>query len=161
MHNDIRVEKNEHKSKTKSVLFNSLGILFTITGVIGIVVPVLPTTVFFIMAGALFIKTSPGMYRWLHNNRITGAYLKVYTLGEGMSKTGKMKSVSLLWLTLFVSAWFVRDMLWLLLLLSVIGISVSLHIITIKSHRISSEKLAEHERIMNSKKNGKSSYEHL
>lgn len=156
MNGDLRLNKYKRHSKTRFILLNSLGILFTITGIIGIVVPVLPTTVFFIMAGGLFIKTNPGMYRWLHNNRITGSYLRVYTLGEGMSKVGKIRSVALLWVTLLVSAWFVRNITWLVLLLSVVGISVSWHIITIKRRRISPEKLAEHERIMNFKREMKS-----
>lgn len=126
-----------------------LGILSTIIGIAGIVVPVLPTTVFFILASGLFIKSNEGLYRWLHKNRITGCYLRAYTLGEGLSRKSKMRSITLLWLTLAISSWFVRELIWLVPLLAVVGIAVSWHIITIKPHPVSPEKLAMHKRIMN------------
>lgn len=130
-------------------MYNSLGIVCVTVGIVGIVVPVLPTTVFFIVASGIFITVNPQMYRWLHNNRITGSYLRVYTCGGGMSRRSKAWSIGLLWATLLVSAWFVQEHLWLLALLAAVGIGVSWHVATIKPREISAERLARHQQIMN------------
>lgn len=140
---------NSSRNKTRRIIFNALGIIFTITGVIGIIVPVLPSTVFFIIASGIFIKTNEPMYRWLHSNRLTGSYLRAYTLGEGLNKKSKIRSITLLWLTLLVSSWIVREIIWLPILLLIVGLAVSWHIISIKPHTISPERLKEHNRIMN------------
>lgn len=134
--------------RRRHILYNSLGILCVITGVVGIVVPVLPTTVFFIVASGIFITVNPQMYRWLHNNRVTGSYLRVYTQGEGMSRASKAWSVITLWLTLLVSAWFVRELPWLLLVLATVGVAVTWHIAAIKPRAISAETLERHRQIM-------------
>jgi hypothetical protein len=134
--------------RSKHIIYNSLGILSVIVGIVGIVVPVLPTTVFFILASGIFISVNPQMYRWLHNNRVTGSYLRVYTRGEGMSRKSKAWSIGVLWLTLLVSVWFVRELPWLLILLGAVGIGVTWHVATIKPRKISAERLAKHERIM-------------
>lgn len=135
-------------SRAKHIVYNSIGILAVVIGVVGIVVPVLPTTVFFIAASAIFLSVNPRLYRWLHTNRVTGRYLRVYTCGEGMSRRGKAWSITVLWATLLVSAWFVRELPWLLLVLGAVGIGVSWHVATIRPRTISDEKLARHREMM-------------
>ena len=49
--------------------------LFTIVGFIGIVVPLLPSTPFFILAVYLFDKSSPHFSKWLRTNRFSGPTL--------------------------------------------------------------------------------------
>ncbi len=143
----IRVEKP--LSRSKHILYNSLGIVFLITGLVGVVLPVLPTTVFLILSSGFFIRSNPGLYRWLHNNRLTGSYLRVYTRGEGMSLKSKAWSIGILWFTLAVSGYFVRSSYWILAVLAVVGVSVSWHVATIRPRIISSQKLEAHRRIMN------------
>ena len=135
-------------SAGKHILLNSLGILFVVIGLIGIVTPVLPTTVFFIIASGFLLKSNPVLYRWLHKNRVTGAYLKVYTLGEGLSRKSKLWSIVTLWVTLMVSAWFVRESWIILAVLGLVGVGVSWHIASIKPREISKEKLEKHLKIM-------------
>ncbi len=138
-------------NRGRHIFYNSLGILFVIIGIVGIVMPVLPTTVFFVIASGIFISVNPQMYRWLHKNRLTGRYLRVYTTGEGMSRRDKAWTIGVLWATLSVSAWFVRSSLVVLLILAAVGIAVTWHVATIKPRKISAERLARHSQIMNSK----------
>ena len=133
----------------RHIFYNGLGILFVIVGVVGMVMPVLPTTVFFIIASGIFVTVNPQMYRWLHNNRVTGRYLRVYTTGEGMSRSSKAWTIGLLWGTLLASAWIVRSSIVVLLILAAVGIGVSWHVATIRPRKISEERLAKHHRIMN------------
>lgn len=46
-------------------LFKSLGALFVVIGLIGAVVPLLPTTIFFILAASCFARSSPELERWI------------------------------------------------------------------------------------------------
>lgn len=134
--------------KRRHILYNSFGILCVLLGLVGIVLPVMPTTVFFILASGIFITVNPQMYRWLHNNRLTGRYLRVYTRGEGMSRASKAWTIGVLWATLALSGWLVREVLWVMLLLVAVGVAVSWHVATIKPRAISAERLARHEEIM-------------
>lgn len=141
-------KKRKLTLRGRHILFNSLGILLTVIGVIGIVTPVLPTTIFFILASGLFFRSNPGLYRRLHKNRVTGGYLRVYTEGAGMSRKQKTWSILTLWLTLAVSAWFVRDSWLLLALLGLVGAGVSWHIAAIKPRAISESRKEAHLRMM-------------
>lgn len=120
-------------SKVRRIVYIAIGILLTGIGVLGIITPLLPTTVFLLMAGALFAKASPALQVWLYENRITGPFLKAYGDGAGLSRGRKIFTVSILWITLMTSAWFVRDIWWVLLILAAVGIGVSWHVITIKA----------------------------
>lgn len=113
----------------------TLGVFFTALGVIGIVTPILPTTVFLLLASALFLKASPRLHDRLHNSSITGPYLRAYTAGEGLSRRRKTRTITILWVTLLVSGWFVRQTTWVLVLLAVVGIAVTVHIATIRPRR--------------------------
>jgi uncharacterized membrane protein YbaN (DUF454 family) len=120
-------------NKIRRFLYIGLGLLFTGIGVVGIVTPLLPTTVFFLIAGGLFAKASPRLHRWLLNNRITGPFLKAYSEGAGLSRRHKIFTISFLWLTLCISGWFVRETWWIQLILLLVGIGVTWHVLTIKS----------------------------
>lgn len=51
--------------KVRDAFLTGLGILLVIIGVIGIFLPVLPTTVFLLMAAWCFTKGSPRLNNWL------------------------------------------------------------------------------------------------
>jgi uncharacterized membrane protein YbaN (DUF454 family) len=63
------------------------GTLFTGLGIIGIFVPILPTTPFLLLAAACFMRSSERFYHWLINNRILGAYVRDYMEGKGIPIT--------------------------------------------------------------------------
>ena len=121
--------------KAKRYLLIGAGVFFTGLGIVGIVTPVLPTTVFLLIAGGLFSKASPGLYAWLYKNRITGPFLTAYIDGAGLSRKRKIITIIILWITLLISAWFVQERLWLLIILGLVGIGVTLHVSTIKGHK--------------------------
>lgn len=115
-------------------LFAALGILFTAIGVVGIITPVLPTTIWLLLASGLFVKASPRLHRWLHANRMTGPYLRAYTEGAGLSRGRKIAAIATLWASLLISGWFVRGHPWVLALLVVVGVGVTIHVVTIRAH---------------------------
>ena len=83
------------------LMWISLGSIFVAIGTIGIFVPGLPTTVFMLLAGACYVRSSDKLYNWLIKNKTFGKYIKDYREGKGMPKRAKF--LALLMMTTFVS----------------------------------------------------------
>ncbi|MFC1953612.1 YbaN family protein [Chloroflexota bacterium] len=122
-------------AKIKRTLLLIAGTLFTATGIIGIIVPVLPTTPFLLLAAACYIRSSQKFYNWLINNRILGTYINNYVQGKGMPLKVKLLTLSLLWITVSLSSvLFVQSVL-IRVFLILAAAGVSIHIIRIKTLR--------------------------
>lgn len=111
------------------------GFLLVGIGVIGIFLPILPTTIFLILASACFMKSSPKANEWLKNNRFLGAYLRNYQDKTGLSVTAKVLNISVLWLSISLSAYFLTDELYIRILLLAIAIGVTIHLLMIKTQK--------------------------
>lgn len=119
----------------KKNLFLFLAWFFVLLGVVGIVVPILPTTPFLLLAVWLFSKSSQRFHQWILNHKILGEYVRSYQNGEGVSVKIKIRTILLLWLAIFVSMYFVWDTVWLVIMLFVIAVLVSIHILMIKARK--------------------------
>ena len=75
-----------------------LGIIVATIGLIGIVVPGLPTTPLMILAAACFAKSSQKFYDWIINNRLFGHHVKNYREGKGIPKKSKPIILTTLWI---------------------------------------------------------------
>lgn len=113
----------------------ALGSLCVGLGVIGIFVPVMPTTVFFLLAAFFYARSSPRFYHWLLNNRWFGAYIRNYRAGRGIPMRQKVFTLVVLWLTLGYAGIFAISNLWVRLLLAAIAVGVTIHLVTIKTYR--------------------------
>lgn len=74
------------------LLFLTLGLFFTAIGAIGVVLPVLPTTPFLLLAGILFIKSSRRLHSWLMNHPRLGPGIRRIREGEGIPAKTKLIS---------------------------------------------------------------------
>lgn len=108
---------------------------------LGMVLPVLPTTPFLLLAAYCYARSSERFYRWLITNRWFGHYIRAYRLGYGIPLKQKVLSLSLLWLTIGYSVIAVVGQWWLRLLLVAIAVGVTLHLVKIRTHRPDSEPL--------------------
>lgn len=116
----------------KKNLLILLGILSLIIAVIGIFVPLLPTTSFLLLSAYLFSKSSYRLHKWLVKHKHLGKYISNYTKHKGMQMKDKIASISILWLGILLSIYF-ADNRSAVLGLVVIGILVSTHIFTLKT----------------------------
>jgi len=94
-----------------------LGWLFVLLGLIGVVLPVLPTTPFMIVAAALFAKSSPRFHHMLLNNRWVGASLREWEETRTVSRTTKKRATTLTVISFSVSISILHDRLELQLFL--------------------------------------------
>jgi uncharacterized membrane protein YbaN (DUF454 family) len=115
-------------------LLLAAGIAFVAIGTVGLFVPLLPTTIFLILAGACFGKSSPGAYRWLTTNRVFGPMLRDYYDGRGATLRTKIVSITTLWLGLALAAWFLGNV-WIDATLAVIGVAVTIHLVRLRTVR--------------------------
>lgn len=112
-----------------------VGTIFVGLGIIGIILPVLPTTPFLLLAAACYAKSSKRFYCWLLNNRWFGVYIKNYREKKGMPLKIKIFVVALLWLTILVSVIFAVQFLIVRVIFIIIALGVSVHILSMKTLR--------------------------
>lgn len=116
--------------KSALIIFGMISLLL---GIIGIFLPLLPTTPFLLLAAACFSKGSDWFYRKLIENKWLGEYIKNYREGRGIPKRTKMIAILLLWVTILYSAIIMIDIQWVKILLVFIAIAVTIHILTMKT----------------------------
>ena len=111
------------------------GTLFLGLGILGIFLPVLPTTPFLLLAAACYAKSSQRFYDWLLTNKWFGNYIRNYLQGKGISLKIKILTIALLWLTIICSVTFaVRDFI-VRLILILIAIGVTIHILSVRTFK--------------------------
>lgn len=111
------------------------GVLLVAIGVIGIFLPILPTTIFLILASACFIKSSPKANEWLRNHKILGVYIKNYQDGAGLTVKSKIFNITFLWIMILISALFFTDLWYIQVLLLAIAVGVTIHLLMIKTRK--------------------------
>ncbi len=109
------------------------GIFFVGLGVIGIFLPLLPTTPFLLLAASCFVRSSDRFYNWLINNRYLGKYIKNYREGKGVPVRTKVLGISLLWLTIGYSVLFVVRSNPVRIILILVAVGVTAHILSLRT----------------------------
>jgi len=102
-------------------------------GIIGIFIPLLPTTPFLLLAAYCYFRSSKKLYNWLISNKWFGSYIRNYYEGLGIPLKIKLLSISFLWLTISFSIYFIVSNLIIRIILIVIAVGVTIHILTIKT----------------------------
>ncbi len=116
------------REKLLKSLLLAIGWISVVLGVLGIFLPLLPTTPFLLLAAACFVRSSPKFYQWLVDHPRLGSYILHYLNGEGIPKRAKFVSIMMIAGTISFSIWLV-PILWVKVLLLVIALSVSTYIL--------------------------------
>jgi len=112
-----------------------VGTIFLALGIVGILLPLLPTTPFLLLAATCYARSSKGLYNWLLNNRWFGNYIKNIREGKGVPLKVKISVISLLWVTIGCSAIFVVHIFLVRIILILIAIGVTVHILSIRTSK--------------------------
>jgi uncharacterized membrane protein YbaN (DUF454 family) len=143
------VEKNEKQKQnligsvpsevTSSRLLKGLlifaGTLFVGLGILGILLPLLPTTPFLLLAAACYARSSKRFYHWLLSNNWFGRYIKNYREKRRIPSRVKFSTISVLWITIAISAYFATESFLVRAILVLIAIGVTVHILSIRTSR--------------------------
>jgi uncharacterized membrane protein YbaN (DUF454 family) len=109
------------------IIFNAIGVLAVMLGVLGIFLPLLPTTPFLLLASACFARASPSLHNWLQTNRVFGKYLRDYENGHGIPLRGKIWVLIFMWSSMSYSIWR-TELLWVRILIVLIGAGVTIYL---------------------------------
>jgi len=126
--------KNESKGFLKAIFFAG-GTISLGLGIVGIFLPLLPTTPFLILAAIFYARSSKRLHYWIMHNRLFGRYIKNYVSGGGIPLPAKIVIIILLWITIGISAIFVVSGIVIRIILFLVATGVSVHIITVRTLR--------------------------
>ncbi|MDD4097482.1 MAG: DUF454 family protein [Lentisphaeria bacterium] len=109
-----------------------LGIACVFAGLVGVFLPLWPTTPFLLAAALLFARCSPALHAWMAKNEYLGSYLRNYREKCGVPRVIIYRSLAFLWGGLAVSAVLLGPG-WPLLLLAAVGLAVSAHLLALRT----------------------------
>lgn len=115
-------------AKALKVILMIVGWLSVTLGVIGIFLPVLPTTPFLLLAAWCFMRTSPRFYNWLISHPKLGKYLVYYLEGKGIPLKAKVYSIVLMAMGMSFTIYWV-PLIEIKILLPLVGFLVALYIV--------------------------------
>lgn len=118
------------------LIFLTIASVSLALGVVGIFLPVLPTTPLLLLSASLYARSSDRLYQWLITHRVFGDYIRSFREDKAISLKHKIISLSTLWAVMLYSIFFVVNEKWYLqLLLASIALGVSIYILSFKTKK--------------------------
>lgn len=111
----------QHQANMKRPLLIILGFLSFGLGMIGVIIPGLPTTPFLLLAAYFFSKSSPRFHQWLLNNRIFGKFIRDYQENPSLSLKTKIIAQVVMWGMVIYSSFFLIDFIPARIIVLVLG----------------------------------------
>lgn len=96
-------------SGAKKIVYLVTGTISLILGIIGLILPILPTTPFILLTAYCYYRGSPRFHNWLINHPVLGPILEEYSDGKGMRKESKQKAIIMTWVAVIFTVVFVLD----------------------------------------------------
>lgn len=111
-------------------LLVTVGAIALAFGALGILLPVLPTTPFFLLSAYCFARSSERLHQYLINHRVFGTYISNY-YNHAMTPKHKARTLAVMWIGIIVSSWLL-DTTATWIILPTIATLVSIHIIRLQ-----------------------------
>lgn len=128
--------ENYLSNKVVRAFFFGAGTVFLVLGAMGMFLPILPTTPFLLLALACYCRSSKRMTRWILTNKYFGDYIRRYKEGKGIPLKTKILALTILWITVSYSAFFmVQKWLPIQLVLFAVAIGVTIHLIRLPTYK--------------------------
>ena len=95
------------------VLLIVIGSVSLVLGVLGIILPLVPTTPFLLLTAACYVRSSDRLYNWLMTNKWFGSYIRNYKAGRGIPLKAKISVLVMIWFSFLFSAFYIAPNLYL------------------------------------------------
>ena len=116
--------------KTRRIIYIILGSFFLILGAVGIFIPLLPTTPFWLLTCWFYLHSSQKLYDRAMNNHYFGSYIKHFMVDKAIPLRSKIISISVMWLSAFLTCFYLNEYLWVKILLLLVSVGVTWHILS-------------------------------
>jgi uncharacterized protein len=94
------------------------GTISLFLGIIGILIPGLPTTPFLLLSAGLYLRGSETLYKRITSNPVIGSYIREFHTRGGMTFRLKISSISIMWAMILASSiFFIQNTTWRIILL--------------------------------------------
>lgn len=105
-----------------------LGWISLVTGIIGIFLPLLPTTPLVLLSAWCFSKSSERFHNWLIHHKYFGPILSDWQSSDGIPRKARNRAIIFMWAGMLLSM-FIVGRFWATVGLCVIGVAVSIHLL--------------------------------
>ena len=117
----------------KRILLIIAGYASLFFGIVGIFIPLLPTTPFLLLAAACFFRSSKPLYRWITHHAIFGNYIRSYMLFGAVSAKTKIIALVFLWISIGYLSLYIITIIWVRILLIAIAAGVTIHLVRLRT----------------------------
>ena len=104
-------------------------------GLVGIFIPLLPTTPFLLLAAGCWMRSSPRLHDWLLHHRWFGDYVRNYVEYRAVRPRARAVTLVLLWGVIGATAVLAVESWWVRALLGVVALGVTFHLLQLKTLR--------------------------
>jgi uncharacterized membrane protein YbaN (DUF454 family) len=118
------------RSRTRRAIYLGLGIFMLAIGIVGVWLPLIPTTGPVLLAAWCFARSSERFDQWMLNHRVFGPIVRDWRSGAGFTVRAKVIAVIALAVTFGVSIWFVRSNLAVVIGLVVLALALAVFIVS-------------------------------
>ncbi|MDL2222001.1 YbaN family protein [Parabacteroides sp. OttesenSCG-928-N08] len=122
-------------NQPKRILYIALGSLFLFLGTLGIFLPLLPTTPFWLLTCWFYLRSSERLYQRVMRNRYFGNYIRSYMEDKAMPLRAKIVTLTIMWGSMIITSLFLYDRWWIPALLFVIAVGVTWHILSFPTRK--------------------------
>lgn len=117
-------------NRTRRIIYIVFGTFFLLLGAIGIFIPLLPTTPFWLLTCWFYIRSSNRLYDRVMSNRYFGPYIKNFVVDKSIPLRSKIISISIMWLSTILTSLLLSGYWWVKALLGLISAGVTWHILS-------------------------------
>ena len=119
--------------KTLKLIYNIIGTVSLAFALIGVILPIIPTTPFVLLSAACYYKGSKRLHGWLSHNEMFGPIIRDFEEHGGMRKITKIKALTIMWTAVLASALLILNTFTLRVLVFLIAIIGTLSMLKIKT----------------------------
>ncbi|MGH1344115.1 MAG: YbaN family protein [Nannocystales bacterium] len=110
-------------------IWTSFGVVCVVLGSVGVILPLLPTTPFLLLAAYAFGRSSPRMHAWMMNHRVFGPSLRQWSEYGAVGRKAKVAAVSTM-VAMFVAGLILGVSATVVTIQAVVFVLCSLYILT-------------------------------
>lgn len=132
---ELHQQVYETRSGVVKYLLIAIGSISVFLGILGIILPIVPTTPFLLLAAICYSHSSERFYIWLLTNRFFGSYIRDWRENKGLTIATKIWIIFVLVTTMGISAIFFVPLLPVKIGLAVIGTIITLYILSLPTKR--------------------------